>query len=109
MSEHAKILDLPSGGDFNEEVLNCPIPVIVDFHADWCGPCQKLGPILHDLFDSQKTFKVVKINVDDHELLSEQYASEGIPAVYLFKNGKVVSNFLGFDQNGLVAMVKSAK
>ncbi|CAD8116882.1 unnamed protein product [Paramecium sonneborni] len=84
--------------DWNSQVLSNPKPVIVDFYADWCGPCKMLKPKLHSLHEqSQGKWELAVVNVDIEELqqISSKYANKGIPAVYLFHKGQEISNFLG--------------
>lgn len=84
--------------------------VIVDFTASWCGPCQKLGPILEDKTkQGAGKFKLVKIDVDENAEISEKYKVGGIPFVILFVDGKQVSDFTGADTNKLDQMIKQMK
>lgn len=69
--------------------------VIVDFYADWCGPCQMLAPVLEDL-DKEVNVKIVKINVDDIPELARQFRVMSIPTLLLFKDGKFVKKELGY-------------
>ena len=69
--------------------------VIVDFYADWCGPCQMLAPVLEDL-DKEVNVKIVKINVDDIPELARQFRVISIPTLLLFKDGKFVKKELGY-------------
>ena len=69
--------------------------VIVDFYADWCGPCQMLAPVLEDL-DKEVSVKIVKINVDDIPELARQFRVMSIPTLLLFKDGKFVKKELGY-------------
>lgn len=101
------LIKFKPGDSFEDIVLKSDIPVIVDFYADWCGPCGKLGPIIEEHLKNKKGFKVVKINVDENAYLSEKYEVSGIPHVILFKSGKVVSTFTGLDQKALQDMVNS--
>ena len=70
--------------------------VVVDFFADWCGPCKMLGPVLEELSNSRGEVKVVKINVDEEEDLARRFGVMSIPTLYLFKDGKQVDNRVGF-------------
>jgi len=84
--------------DFSEKVIkqSSKIPVVVDFYADWCGPCQVLGPILEKLaHEYNGKFILAKANVDHCPKISEKYEVMSIPAVKLFIKGKVASEFTG--------------
>ncbi len=70
--------------------------VVVDFFADWCGPCKMLAPILDDLASSRDEVNVVKINVDDEEDLARRFGVMSIPTLVLYKDGKEVSKSVGF-------------
>lgn len=83
--------------NFEEEVLNSKIPVIVDFWADWCGPCKMLGPIIAQIAEENEgKIKVGKVNVDEEMLLASKYNIMSIPTVILFKDGQVDKTSLGF-------------
>ena len=82
--------------NFEQEVLQSDKPVLVDFNADWCGPCRMLSPILHQIADSQDKFKVVSVNIDDEDLLAEDYDVSSIPCLVAFKNGEEVAREVGF-------------
>lgn len=82
--------------NFNE-VVNSDVPVVVDFWAPWCGPCKMLGPVLEELSDElEGKAKIAKLNVDENQNLAMGYKVFSIPTVLIFKNGKVVDQFVGF-------------
>ena len=83
---------------FEQEVLRSDIPVLVDFWAPWCRPCQMMAPILDELaFELAGRFKITKLDVDNpaHMALAEQYKIQGIPNMQIFKDGKVVDTLIG--------------
>ncbi|MCL4382501.1 MAG: thioredoxin [Patescibacteria group bacterium] len=82
--------------NFESEVLKADLPVLVDFYADWCGPCQMLRPIIEELSEeSQGKAKIAKINVDEAPKTAEKYGIMSIPTVILFKEGKEVTRQTG--------------
>jgi len=84
--------------NFKQEVIKSNLPVLVDFWAPWCGPCQMMGPIIEKLAkDYENKIKIGKFNIDqrDSQEISSKYGIQGIPAFKIFKNGEVVAEFVG--------------
>lgn len=85
-----------SDATFDAEVRQSDIPVVVDFWAEWCGPCKQIGPALEELSDEMNgKVKIVKVNVDENPNSPAQMGVRGIPALFIFKDGEVVSNRAG--------------
>ena len=81
---------------FNAEVVQSDIPVVVDFWAEWCGPCKQIGPSLEELSEEYNgEVKIVKVNVDDNPISPGKLGVRGIPALFLFKNGEMVATKTG--------------
>ena len=81
---------------FDEEIKNSPIPILVDFWAEWCGPCKQIGPILEDIGEAKKDkLKILKLNVDENPLTPQKFGVRGIPTLMLFKDGKLVDTKVG--------------
>ncbi len=84
------------GKDFEGEVLKSDLPVLVDFWAEWCGPCRMVSPIVDEIAEElQGKLKVVKVNVDDAQDLAGNYQVMSIPTLLLFKGGEVVEQIVG--------------
>ena len=81
--------------NFDSEVLKSDIPVLVDFNADWCGPCRMLAPILDELSNDRINYKIVSINVDDESELAKKYGVISIPCLVVFKEGKEIKRSVG--------------
>lgn len=83
--------------NFEEEVLKSTAPVLVDFWAVWCGPCQMMGPVVEELSkDLEGKAKVGKLNVDENPKTAERYGVMSIPTLILFKNGQITKTIVGF-------------
>lgn len=90
-------------------IINSHQTVLVDFFADWCGPCKMLAPILKDVKDElEDAIKIVKVNVDKNQTLAAKYQVRGVPTMLLFKNGKQVWRQSGvLQKNDIVNIIKS--
>lgn len=80
---------------FEQEVLNSDKPVLVDFNADWCGPCRMMRPVLDELAAERDDIKVVSINIDDEDELAEDNDISSIPCLVVYKNGKEAARNVG--------------
>ena len=81
--------------NFNEEVLQSEVPVLVDFWATWCAPCRMLGPVIDELAEEAQGYKVGKVNVDEQPELAAQFNVMSIPSLFVLKNGKIVNQAMG--------------
>ena len=81
--------------NFDELVLNSDVPVLVDFYADWCGPCRTLAPVLEELARETSDAKIVKVNVEHSPQLAARYGISSIPSLKVFEDGKIVDEQVG--------------
>lgn len=97
--------------NFEQEVLNSDIPVLVDFYADWCGPCKMLAPVIEELAkEYQGKVKIGKLNVDEEQNTSKKYKVMSIPTLIFFKEGKEVDKHVGMlSKDQLVEKLESLK
>ena len=85
-----------TNANFKKEVLESNIPVLVDFYADWCGPCKMFAPVLESVAeDYEEKVKVVKVNIDESPELAQQYFVMSIPTLKLIKDNELIGNFVG--------------
>lgn len=93
-----------SSQTFESEVLNATTPVLVDFWAGWCMPCRMLAPTVDEIAaDFAGKVKVVKVDVDQEQGLAAKYGIQGIPALFVFKNGQIVSRMVGAQPKQAIA------
>ena len=84
-----------SSADFQKEVLESEIPVLVDFFATWCGPCKMMAPIVDEISEERNDCKVVKIDVDENGEIAQEYGVMSIPTFISFKDGEVFAQTIG--------------
>lgn len=96
--------------DFKEKVIDSDIPVMVDFYAEWCGPCKMAAPIIDELADTYNgKATIVKVNVDENNKTAGEYGVMSIPTVVMFKDGKEIDRKIGFaGKEGYEGLIKSA-
>ena len=94
--------------NFQAEVMESPVPVLVDFWASWCGPCQMLGPVVSEIAgEAGDAYKVGKVNVDEEVELAQQYGIMSIPTIMVFKGGEVAQRTMGVQpKEDLLALLK---
>jgi len=107
--DDSKIDHIKSADELEKTIRESDTLLMIDFWADWCGPCHALNPILMDLsHEMSDKIKIVKVNVDDHEKISKKFNVESMPTLILFKNGKELNRIVGVkDKESLVETIKS--
>ena len=97
-----------TGENFEEEVLKSNKPVLIDFYADWCGPCRMMSPIIDQIAEEMSDkIKVGKVNVDENQELAMEYGVMSIPTMVIIENGKVKNSLVGVrDKNEIKEMMK---
>ncbi len=96
-------------GNWNDEVTNIDGPVLVDFWAEWCGPCKMVDPLVKEIESNNGWLKVVKVNVDDSGDLSMNHQVRSIPSLIMFNKGKEVDRVTGYNKNKIDEMVNDNK
>ena len=93
--------------NFEEEVLKSKNTVLVDFYADWCGPCKMLSPVIDQIAEENQDIKVVKVNVDNAQDLAMKYQVMSIPTLVVIKEGKEINRSVGLrDKSEIINMIK---
>lgn len=93
--------------NFEQEVLQAQGPVLVDFYADWCGPCKMMGPVVEELSSELSGVKVCKINIDEQITVAQKYGVMSIPTFIAFKNGEITGKQMGaVPKSALTNLVK---
>lgn len=93
--------------DFEDEVLKSDVKVLVDFYADWCGPCKMMAPVLEEIAENNNGFKIVKLNVDENMSIAEKYNIMSIPSLFVFDKGEVVNKSVGLiSKNEVLDLLK---
>ncbi|MBB5787173.1 thioredoxin [Jiangella mangrovi] len=84
-----------TSADFDQKVLQSDKPVLVDFWAEWCGPCRMIAPVLEEIANSQDKLEIVKLNVDENPEIAASYRITSIPALNVYSGGQVVKQIVG--------------
>lgn len=93
--------------NFQSEVMEASVPVLVDFWAAWCGPCQMLSPVVEEIASSHPEIKVGKVNVDEQPQLAQTFSVSAIPTLLVFKHGQLVQQFVGVQPKSTILVALS--
>lgn len=95
--------------NFENEIINFEGISLIDFYADWCGPCKMVSPIVDELAKTQSQYKICKVNVDDESKLASKFSVMSIPTLVVIKNGEVVNTHIGLASKAkILAMLENA-
>ncbi len=93
--------------NFNDEVIKSDQTVLLDFYAEWCGPCNMLSPIIDEISNENKNIKVYKVNIDVETNLVNKFNIVSVPTILIFKNGEITSKVSGLtDKNQILSMIE---
>ena len=99
-----------TAANFENEVLRSDKPVLLDFYADWCGPCKMVSPIVDEIAEETDKYKICKVNVDESPRLAEAFSVMSIPTLVVMKNGEAVDSHIGLASKGkILAMLEDAE
>ena len=101
-SQATPVIEHVNESNFNEKVLRSAVPVLVDFYAEWCGPCKALAPVLEEFARDNPNAKIVKVNVDENYELASHYQIESIPSLLIFKNSELSVRHVGLADKSLL-------
>ena len=95
--------------NFEKEIKNFEGVALIDFYADWCGPCKMVSPVIDDIANSQDKYKICKVNVDDESALASAFSVMSIPTLVVIKNGEIADTHIGLaGKSKILAMLENA-